>query len=615
MLGSACHALVAGYAKIYQVTKLLRLIEKRCLWAGSLLLSVAVVSSAATLGPNLRSAVLGQPLDLSMQLMLDAGEDPSALCLDADVFYVDKPLDKSLVQISTEKSGNAQDRLVRVRSAVPVEGPVVTVHLRAGCIQKSTRRYVVLAAARSKANAAASDKALVAAGAAGAATGEGTSSDERVRALEIELRQLREEMLKNQALLAERGGRIEKAESERYGKALVYGLAALLAAAVIGLFYHSYKRSIAPAATTDGVLQTGFGPATGFGAPNDFGMPSELSSQAAATHAHAGGNAAFSDSLLQGVKRASRNPPPESIPPLALRDRPRFSVSVPFVARTVRVPELFDLQQQVDFFISLNKQEQAISLLRRHLVDNVKTSALVYLDLLDLYHQTGNEADFEDLRDDFNRVFKMHVAPFASFGGVAEGTSAYAAVLLRVQAVWPTRKVFHALEDALFRDPGNPAEVLTLEEYRELLLLYAVGREIIDIESGTLGAGIDTQWPELAMQPRSSPRLGVDIDLSQFTDNDERPASPSQQDGRSGAHATDRESRRALDRSETQSGSADLLYTARRKESERAEAASAVAPLDMPRNSGRTTGLDSLVDFDDCDTGYRRDDLDRPSRI
>ena len=604
-----------GYAKILPVNKLFQLIENRGFLAGGLLLSFAAASFGATLGPNLRSAVLGQPLDLSMQLMLDAGEDPSALCLDADVFYVDKPLDKSLVQLSTEKSGNAQDRLVRVRSAVPVEGPVVTVHLRAGCVQKSTRRYVVLAAARSKANAAASDKALVAVGAAGTASGEGAFSDERVRALEIELRQMREEILKDKALLANRDGRTEKAESERYGKALVYGLAALLAAAVIGLFYHSYRRSIAPAATNEETLKTGFGPATGFGAPNDFGMQPDSSLQAAAMHARGEGHAAFSESLLQGLKRASRIPPPTSISPLALRDRPRFSVSVPFVARTVRVPELVDLQQQVDFLTSIGKQKQAISFLRRHLVDNVKTSALVYLNLLNLYHQTGNEAEFENLRDDFNRVFRMHVAPFQSFGGVAPGTADYAAVLLRVQAVWPTRQVFHILEDALFRDPGNPAEVLTLEEYCELLLLYAVGREIIDIKSGTQVLGTDTQRSELAMQPRSSPRLGLDIDLSQFFGNDERPASPSQGDVRSGELARERESRRALDRSETQSGLADLLYTARRKESKRAWAASASAPLDMPRNSPRPKGLNSLVDFDDYDTGYMRDDLDRPSRI
>ena len=50
------------------------------------------------------------------------------------------------------------------------------------------------------------------------------------------------------------------------------------------------------------------------------------------------------------------------------------------------------------------QQAKAIALLRKHLVDNVKTSALVYLDLLDLYHQAGNVQDYEDLRDDVNKV-------------------------------------------------------------------------------------------------------------------------------------------------------------------------------------------------------------------
>ena len=566
--------------------------------AGGLLLCLAAVSSAATLGPNLRSAVLGQPLDLSMQLMLDAGEDPSALCLGADVFYVDKPLDKSLVEVSTEKSGNAQDRLVRVRSALPVDGSVVTVHLRAGCVQKSTRRYVVLAVARPKANAVSSDKALVAAGAAGAA------SDEKVRALEIELRQMREEMLKNQALLADRGDRFEKSESERYGRALLYGLAALLAAAMIGLLYYFYKRSIAPAATTGGTLQTGFGPATGFGAPNDFGMPPELSAQAPAMHAPAEGDAAFSESLLQGLKRASRNPPPESIPPLALRDRPRFSVSVPFVPRTVKVPELFDLQQQVDFFISLGKQEQAISLLRRHLVDNVKTSALVYLDLLDLYHQAGNEQNYEDLRDDFNRVFNTRIQLFSLYEKANAGGPVYSGVLLRIQAAWPTREVFKIIEDALFREPGNAAEVLALEEYRELLLLFAVAREILELEPPSTGSG-DTQWPDLALQPRSSPRLGLDIDLNQFSDARKvkseggRPSAP--RDPSKGAEYGQQEV----------ANLGDSLQAARARESDQAGVTPRVQPLSQPSNQEKSTELDSLVDFDDYDTGYRPDDFDK----
>jgi hypothetical protein len=289
------------------------------------------------------------------------------------------------------------------------------------------------------------------------------------------------------------------------------------------------------------------------------------------------------ESLFDSLKRASRSPAPESVPSLPPRDRPRFSVSVPFVPRTVKVPELFDLQQQVDFFSSLGQQAKAIGLLRKHLVDNVKTSALVYLDLLDLYHQKGNEQDYEDLRDDFNRVFNTRIAPFAQYVPAPAGGATYDAVLLRIQAVWPTRQVFKVIEDALFREPGDAAEVLALEEYRELLLLYAVVRELIELDSGYTASG-DTQWPELAMKPRSSPRLGLDIDLSRLADGTNLP---------------------------TGSGTRTRASSARR-ESERAGAASAAVPLFRPSDaSPKPTGLDSLVDFDDYDTGYRPDDFDK----
>lgn len=141
---------------------------------------------------------------------------------------------------------------------------------------------------------------------------------------------MRDDLLKNQALLAQRDGRVEKAANDRYGKALVYGLAALLAAAVIGLFYHAYRRSIALATPTGGTLitslahqqasghQQGSGRHPGGGAAN---MPAAGAPQRTATE--------VKGSLLDGLKRAPRNPASESIPPLAARDRPHFSVSVP----------------------------------------------------------------------------------------------------------------------------------------------------------------------------------------------------------------------------------------------------------------------------------------------
>lgn len=544
-----------------------------------------------------------------MQMTLDAGDDPQALCLDADVFYVDKQLDKAGVRITPEKGATAQDWLVHIRSVTPVEGPVVTVHLRAGCVQKTMRRYVVLAATRPRAAGTALPATLATADpqqplSAGVSPVESAPAGPEVnkaQALEAELRQLRADLLRNQAALAESRHQLEQAENARFGKVVVYGLAALLSLAVMGLLFLWYLRSIAPAGRSGAsselsTLSTESGLSTG--------MPVGPASRTAGLDA--------SESLFDGLRRASRYPAIESIPSLPSRDRPRFSVSVPFVPRTVKVPELFDLQQQVEFFSSLGQQTRAIALLRKHLVDNVKTSALVYLDLLDLYHQAGNVQDYEDLRDDFNKVFNTRIAPFDRYVAASAGGAAYAAILLRIQAAWPTRQVFTIIDDALFRDPGNGAEVLALEEYRELLLLYAVAREIIDLEASPAGSHGDTQWPDLAMQPRSSPRLGLDIDLTQLAGGGG--SGPVGDPATARTSSAGQDSRGGGAQAGSPSSLAELLHTARRRDSQRASAASIASPLSIAPNAVRPTGLDSLVDFDDYDTGYRPDDFDKSSR-
>lgn len=542
-----------------------------------------------------------------MQLMLDAGDDPQALCLEADVFYVDKQLDKASVRITPEKATTAQDWLIHIRSATPVEGPVVTVHLRAGCVQKTMRRYVVLAATKPRAAGASLQTTLAAADpqplSAGAPPAESTpagpTEGNKVQTLEAELRQLRADMMRNQAALAESRHQLEQAENARFGKVVVYGLAALFSIAVIGLLFLLYLRSSAQAARTASSSEhSAFSP--------ESGLSTGVTLAAASRSAELDAN----ESLFDGLRRASRYPAVESIPSLPPRDRPRFSVSVPFVPRTVKVPELFDLQQQVEFFSSLGQQAKAIALLRKHLVDNVKTSALVYLDLLDIYHQAGNVQDYEDLRDDVNKVFNTRILPFDRYVATSAGGSAYAAaILLRIQAVWPTRQVFRIIEDALFREPGDGAEVLALEEYRELLLLYAVGREIIELESGSAGSSGDIQWPDMAMQPRSSPRLGLDIDLTQLSGGGDSKSAGNQTTARTSSAGRDSGVESA--RAGSPSSLAELQHTARRRDGQRAGAASMASPLYIAPNSVRPTGLDSLVDFDDYDTGYRPDDFDK----
>lgn len=495
---------------------------------------------AVSLGPNTHSAVLGQPLDLSIKVMLDRGEDPNALCLDASVFYVDRQLDKSQVRVSTEKSANSQESLIRIRADAPVEGTVVTVHLRAGCAQQTMRRYVVLAAAPRLAGAEGPAVQLMAT--------PSVQDNVRGQEQERELRQMREELGRAQAALAESREQLQNMQSQGFRKELVFGVIGLLCFTFAGLLFLLRQRPPEP-------------PLTGSGSGSGL-LPE--STRGSGPGSEPGIRESLFDELKRRPPPASR-PLPDSIPPLARQDRAKFSVSVPFVPRTVRVPEIFDLQQQVEFFSSLGQQDKAIKLLRRHLVDNVKTSALVYLDLLDLYHQTGDRDEYEVLRADFNRVFNTRIAAFENYTAVGSNVSAYEDVLARIEAVWPKRRVFDIIDNALFREPGNPAEVLDLEAYRELLLLHAVAREIIDLQADPGDSG-NTQWPDVAMQPRSSPRLGLDIDLNEFAASDNPVTVPG------------------------------------------ARARAAAAPS-ATRAAKEPTVFDSLVDFDDYDTGFRPDGL------
>lgn len=175
------------------------------------------------------------------------------------------------------------------------------------------------------------------------------------------------------------------------------------------------------------------------------------------------------------------------------------------------------------------------------------------------------------------------IAPFDRYTAGESGTPNYEPALGRIQAVWPTRRVFDVIDDALFPEPGNAAEVLDLESYRELLLLYAVAREINEFQSSGAGNFGDSAWTDLAM-PKSSPRLGLDIDLGQFAGGSDSPGK-----------------------------TADVPASARsgRTRDLRSDAAAAAtgSSLSVQQNPVEPTVFDSLVDFDDYDTGLRPDGL------
>ena len=152
--------------------------------------------------------------------------------------------------------------------------------------------------------------------------------------------------------------------------------------------------------------------------------------------------------------------------------------------RSVATEELFDLQQQVEFFISLGQADQAIDVLVNHLSESHEPSPLAYLDLLKLYHELGQRENYENLRRDFNGKFNGGAPDFDHYSNSRRGLERYESALSRIQSLWSSPAVLDVIERSIFRHDGldESAEMFDLEAYRELLLLYGIAREVLSTD-------------------------------------------------------------------------------------------------------------------------------------
>lgn len=685
-------------------------VKKRATVLGCLMLFAAASSTAVSLGRHRGAALIGRPLDISVQAVLDAQEDPASLCIDADVFYADNKLDKSRVRVSAEKTSPAtQDAVIRIRSSVPVDEPVVTLYVRVGCQQKIERRYVMLAdpvsdvaslpvlpqaagaagrvpgptattatpaspaaavandglqsqqiadpapakpARRTKARTAATAPAQAEPGSASsAATPEvkqttrrkgqaakdtraaekgsarlklepldltidrdpqlrpsaellsvpASSPQERsaaaalwraltaqpqdilrdaekLQSLENSVRSLQVQTQKNRQSIEGLDGQLKQAQSERYANALVYTLVALLLLAVAALAYLLRRGTWTRNSGVDDLpwwrkngpdekgwansaIGAGIFAAPGGDEVSEKSRKKAKKSKGTALDLDLDLDVSLEESGFSVAGPVSR-PPLDSLPPLSRRDRSDFALSMTNPARAAKAEELFDVQQQADFFVSLGQHEQAIEVLRSHIDDNDQTSALVYLDLFNLYHQLKRRADYEALRENFNQHFNAKIPAFDFYSDASSGLESYQGALTRIEALWPSPKVLEVIEESIFRRPDTSAEAFDVEAYRELLLLYAVAREIINPGAGPDAGMMKFDLPESAyaqdrtvkfastsiqplsasvvedrpseslesppllesvLPPAASPGLNLDLDLSQIAGESEDP--------------------------------------------------------------------------------------------
>ena len=178
--------------------------------------------------------------------------------------------------------------------------------------------------------------------------------------------------------------------------------------------------------------------------------------------------------------------------------------------RMLHPEELFDLQQQAEFFISVGEHEQAIEVMKQHIEENRTASPLMYLELLRLYRSLSRRTDFSDLRAQFQQHFNALVPEFSAFQGGGRRTLLdYPDVAASIEAVWSDSAVLALLESYIFCQHNGQKTVVEpfeLPAYDDLLLLYAIASTI---PAETRGAPPPRQrtMPHTVAEPAQSPPL------------------------------------------------------------------------------------------------------------
>lgn len=376
---------------------------------------------------------------------------------------------------------------------------------------------------------------------------------QRVQGLQAEVTTLKSQNKRTESALVDIKGRLENAQAERYENWLVYGLlAAFLSATGAAVFFWNRGRG--------GGAPQWWSEEPDAAPKNHENSPLSAPEQAVVSRLQGDGSGVdidlstgFPVAVNSGSVGGGKSTDHYGLTPL---DRVDFETSLPGTSRAVKVEELFDIQQQADFFISLGQYDQAVATLRNHIEDNIETSALAYLDLLRIFHLQGRQDDYDRVRKEFNHVFNAEVPEFPDFGQQTRGLEEYGSAMSRIMALWPTAKVLEVIEESIFRKPGLGTQAFDLEAYRELLLLYAVAKEIVEggppISVDDISGRGWPDYPAIATEPDSvtdqpsfqstsiqplptspvpsddislkslqvpaSPNLGLDIDFSEFED-------------------------------------------------------------------------------------------------
>ena len=111
---------------------------------GAALLATAGGAQALGFGRVVNVSTLGQPLNFAAAVRLDGDESLARECVSAEVQSGESKLPAAAVRVTVEPGADSHERQVRVTTLAPIDEPVVTVNVTAGCIPQLSRSFVTL---------------------------------------------------------------------------------------------------------------------------------------------------------------------------------------------------------------------------------------------------------------------------------------------------------------------------------------------------------------------------------------------------------------------------------------------------------------------------------------
>ncbi|MEI6734332.1 MAG: hypothetical protein WCK94_10175 [Comamonadaceae bacterium] len=567
-------------------------------------LCVALGSQALTLGPVQGTAVLGQALDVMVQVQLEAAEEASPLCFEAEVLHAEARQDGSKVRTLVERLAQSRMANVRVLSSALVDEPVVAITLRSICGPKISRRYVLFAdlpeqgvvlaspptllstpgpslaasgptrsaatpppvrqpKTRSKLSLASEPVALLPvepkratekpvtpaapkprsvdgkrqpARTPGAArlkldpldvlsdrianldsfmnfapSEDALANIQKVKALEAEVKALRESALKNERALAEFKTRLQQTEAERSSSVVVYGLAGMVfccVLAVLWLWNRQRGASVSELNWSDDHLgQTAVAPVelADPPAPGPAPKPEWHADDQSMSHGVDAQSVQLTDSIFSRLMHE------ESADHAGVRPaQPKVHARL---MRSLNSDEILTLRAQAEDLALTGEPERALALLKKQISESDEPNPFVYLDLLTLLHDLNLKSDFQQCAQDFCLLFNGTVPEFAFFKDEGKGLESYPEVMSRVTEHWPTLKTLEVIEACVFRDPwATSSQPFDLAAMRDLMLLHGVAQSLV------LAAIDDSADPSSAhaavAEARPSQHAGLEFDYA-----------------------------------------------------------------------------------------------------